>query len=140
MKLIIALMFLTTVAVAQELPARWDELVASDWPNALARSDSTCILPIGILEKHGPHAPMGCDLIYVRELAARVTASLGRYLLFDPRRHNFRGKRRTHVISSCLWMLNVIPMGPLRAYYLLSSLRKGGCRPWPPQPAPAAHG
>jgi creatinine amidohydrolase len=58
---------------AQELPARWDELTASDWPKALERSAATCILPIGILEKHGPHAPLGSDLIHVREWSARAT-------------------------------------------------------------------
>ncbi|MGZ5190635.1 MAG: creatininase family protein, partial [Flavisolibacter sp.] len=60
-------------ANAQNLPARWDELVASDWDKALERSNRTCILPIGILEKHGPHAPIGSDLIHVREWAARAT-------------------------------------------------------------------
>jgi creatinine amidohydrolase len=60
-------------AAQQPLPARWDELTASDWPRALERSAQTCILPIGILEKHGMHLPMGSDLIKVRELAARVT-------------------------------------------------------------------
>jgi len=55
------------------LPSRWDELVASDWANALKLSDSTCILPIGVLEKHGPHGPIGTDLIRVREYAARAT-------------------------------------------------------------------
>ncbi len=59
--------------MAQELHSRWDELVASDWPKALEKSAYTCILPIGILEKHGPHAPIGSDLIHVREWAARVT-------------------------------------------------------------------
>ena len=58
---------------AQQLHSRWDELVASDWPKALASSSKTCILPIGILEKHGPHAPIGSDLIHVREWAARAT-------------------------------------------------------------------
>src|SRR5947209_194831 len=58
---------------AQNLHSRWDELVASDWPKALASSSKTCILPIGILEKHGPHAPIGSDLIHVREWAARAT-------------------------------------------------------------------
>jgi creatinine amidohydrolase len=58
---------------AQELPPRWDELTASDWPKALERSAGTCILPIGILEKHGPHAPLGSDLIHVREWSARAT-------------------------------------------------------------------
>lgn len=58
---------------AQNLPARWDELVASDWDKAVEKSNRTCILPIGILEKHGPHAPIGSDLIHVREWAARAT-------------------------------------------------------------------
>ncbi|MBI3112549.1 MAG: creatininase family protein [Ignavibacteriales bacterium] len=59
---------------AQKLPARWDELTATDWPAALERSAYTCILPIGVLEKHGPHVPIGSDLIHVREWARRATA------------------------------------------------------------------
>jgi creatinine amidohydrolase len=60
---------------AQDIPARWDELVASDFPKALEKSSRTCILPIGILEKHGPHSPIGTDLIHVREWAAHVVKS-----------------------------------------------------------------
>jgi creatinine amidohydrolase len=60
-------------AFAQEVPARWDELTASDFPIALDKSSQTCILPFGILEKHGPHSPIGTDLIHVREWAARAT-------------------------------------------------------------------
>lgn len=60
-------------STAQKLPARWDEITASDWNNALNKSNRTCILPIGILEKHGPHVPIGSDLIRVREYAARAT-------------------------------------------------------------------
>ncbi|HET9315748.1 MAG TPA: creatininase family protein [Vicinamibacteria bacterium] len=60
-------------ATAADLPARWDELTASDWPRAMEESAATIVLPIGILEKHGPHAPMGSDLIHVREWAARAT-------------------------------------------------------------------
>src|SRR5262245_59567698 len=60
---------------AQELPARWDELTATDWPTALEKSARTAVLPIGILEKHGPHGPIGSDLIQVREIAARATKS-----------------------------------------------------------------
>ncbi|MGZ3838874.1 MAG: creatininase family protein [Flavisolibacter sp.] len=58
---------------AQKLPVRWEELTASDWSKALEASSKTCILPIGILEKHGPLAPMGSDLIQVREWASRAT-------------------------------------------------------------------
>src|SRR5580704_9221653 len=63
---------LSTYSFAQDIPARWDELVASDFPKALEKSHRTCILPIGILEKHGPHSPIGTDLIHVREWAAHA--------------------------------------------------------------------
>lgn len=53
--------------------SRWDELTESEWPKALKASNQTCILPIGILEKHGPHVPIGSDLIKVREWSARAT-------------------------------------------------------------------
>ena len=59
--------------MAQDIPSRWDELTASDWPKAMEKSSRTCILPIGILEKHGMHAPLGSDLIHVREWTARAT-------------------------------------------------------------------
>lgn len=68
-----ALIFFCLSTNAQQLHSRWDELTASDWPKALATSAHTCILPIGILEKHGPHVPIGSDLIQVREWAARAT-------------------------------------------------------------------
>lgn len=72
----VTVMFNATVSVrAQEIPARWDELTASDWPSALEKSARTAVLPIGILEKHGPHGPIGSDLIQVREVAARATKS-----------------------------------------------------------------
>lgn len=63
---------LAASAGAADLPARWDELTASDWPRALEQSARTCILPIGVLEKHGPHAPIGSDLIHAREWSLRA--------------------------------------------------------------------
>lgn len=71
--LIFALLFVCGYTYAQEVPARWDELTATDFPAALDKSSQTCILPFGILEKHGPHSPIGTDLIHVREWAARAT-------------------------------------------------------------------
>src|SRR6185312_16373381 len=65
--------FVCSYTFAQDIPARWDELTASDWQAALDKSQKVCILPIGILEKHGPHSPIGTDLIHVREWAARAT-------------------------------------------------------------------
>jgi creatinine amidohydrolase len=57
---------------AQELPVRWDELVASDWKKALELSKGTCLLPIGILEKHGPHVPIGSDLFHATYISREV--------------------------------------------------------------------
>jgi creatinine amidohydrolase len=66
------LLLVAPAAAAQDLPTRWDELTASDWSKALEKSHQTAILPIGILEKHGPHAPIGSDLIQSRDLVARA--------------------------------------------------------------------
>ena len=53
-------------AFAQSLNVHWEELTASDFQKALVQSQSTCVLPFGIVEKHGPHLPLGTDLINVR--------------------------------------------------------------------------
>lgn len=75
MRIFILLIFIliSFSSYTQDIPARWDELTASDWPLAMEKSNKTIILPIGVLEKHGPHAPMGSDLIHAREWAARIT-------------------------------------------------------------------
>ena len=73
MRLLFVFLALSLFSNAQDIPARWDELTAGDWPKALEKSSRTCILPIGILEKHGPQDPIGSDLIHVREWAGRAT-------------------------------------------------------------------
>lgn len=57
---------------AADLPVRYEELTAPDFIQAVARSQSTCIIPIGILEKHGPHLPLGTDLLDCREVSLRA--------------------------------------------------------------------
>ncbi|MGH9511261.1 MAG: creatininase family protein [Terriglobales bacterium] len=51
------------------LSTRWEELTAGDFRTAIERSQHTCLLPFGILEKHGPHLPIGTDLLNVRYAA-----------------------------------------------------------------------
>ena len=53
-------------------PVRYEELTAPDFVQAVARSGATCIIPLGILEKHGPHLPLGTDLIDCREVSLRA--------------------------------------------------------------------
>lgn len=72
MRILAVLLLISVNVLSQEIPSKWEELTASDWPEAMERSSKTIILPIGILEKHGPHAPMGSDLIHVRQLAKRA--------------------------------------------------------------------
>jgi len=62
----IAFLFVATLLQAQSLSVKWDELTAADFLSALQKSQNTCILPFGIIEKHGPHLPLGNDLINVR--------------------------------------------------------------------------
>ncbi len=51
------------------LSVQWEELTAGDFVHAVERAQGVCVLPFGILEKHGPHLPLGNDLINVRYAA-----------------------------------------------------------------------
>lgn len=62
------------VASAQEIPFRYEEITAPDFVKAVEKSAKTCIIPIGVMEKHGPHLPLGTDLYLSREYALRAAA------------------------------------------------------------------
>ena len=51
---------------------RWEEMTAGDFARAVKSTKGVCILPFGILEKHGEHLPLGEDIIAVQELAVRA--------------------------------------------------------------------
>ena len=55
--------------ISPKLSVHWEELTASDFREGIHRSQGTCLLPFGILEKHGPHLPLGTDLLDVRYAA-----------------------------------------------------------------------
>jgi creatinine amidohydrolase len=52
-----------------KLSVHWEELSAAEFTGAIARAQGTCLLPFGIMEKHGPHLPLGNDLLNVRYVA-----------------------------------------------------------------------
>lgn len=66
--LLLACLLLTSSFVfsQEKLSVKWEELTASDFIKAIDQAHNTCALPIGILEKHGPHMPIGTDLLNVR--------------------------------------------------------------------------
>ena len=61
-------------AQAQKLAAKWEELTAGDFVQAVHQSQGVCVLPFGILEKHGPHLPIGTDLLDVRYAVTNAVA------------------------------------------------------------------
>ncbi len=66
-------------------PARsvhWEELTAADFKSGIAQAQGTCLLPFGILEKHGPHLPLGNDLLNVRYVA--LNAAQQEYAIVFP--------------------------------------------------------
>jgi creatinine amidohydrolase len=66
---LIALFFAIAATASQAqsaLPAKWEELTGPDFIKAIHQSQGVCVLPFGIIEKHGPHLPLGTDLINVR--------------------------------------------------------------------------
>ncbi len=54
-------------AFAQDLPFRMEEITSPDFIKAVEKSSKTCIIPIGVMEKHGAHLPLGTDLYLARE-------------------------------------------------------------------------
>jgi creatinine amidohydrolase len=65
-----------------KLSVHWEELTAADFRTAIQQSQGTCLLPFGILEKHGPHLPLGTDLINVRYAA--LNAAQQEYAIVFP--------------------------------------------------------
>jgi len=84
MRKTLALIFLCACAAwpQTKLSVHWEELTAADFRTAISQSHGTCLLPFGILEKHGPHLPLGTDLLDVRHAA--LTAAQQEYAVVFP--------------------------------------------------------
>ncbi|MCD7977390.1 MAG: creatininase family protein [Tannerellaceae bacterium] len=65
-------MFSILSLTAQSLPVGWEELTAPDFTKAVSQSEGVCIVPMGVIEKHGPHLPLGTDVYTARELSRRA--------------------------------------------------------------------
>jgi creatinine amidohydrolase len=57
-----------------KLSTHWEELTGPDFRDAIQQAHGTCLLPFGILEKHGAHLPLGTDLLNVRYAALHAAA------------------------------------------------------------------
>ena len=41
----------------------WEDIISKDFPAAVEESNGVCVVPVGCLEKHGAHSPLGTDTI-----------------------------------------------------------------------------
>lgn len=64
------------------LSTHWEELTGPDFIKAIHQAQGTCLLPFGILEKHGAHLPLGTDLLNVRHVS--LTAAQQEYAVVFP--------------------------------------------------------
>jgi len=51
---------------------QWELLNWTDFKEAVKTCGGVCVLPLGVLEKHGPHAAIGTDLLAVHAVACRA--------------------------------------------------------------------
>jgi creatinine amidohydrolase len=63
----------TKPANTTALSPKWEELTGPDFIQAIHQSQGVCLLPFGILEKHGTQLPIGTDLINVRYATLQAT-------------------------------------------------------------------
>jgi creatinine amidohydrolase len=40
---------------------RWNEMTSPEFEEAVKKSEGVCLLPLGVIEKHGDHLPLGID-------------------------------------------------------------------------------
>lgn len=70
--LVVGVPVLPAARAQSPLSTHWEELTAADFVQAIDRAQGTCILPFGILEKHGPHLPLGTDLFDIRYISLQA--------------------------------------------------------------------
>ncbi len=56
--LFVSLVAACSIHGQSKLSVKWEELTAADFRDAIQLSKGVCLLPFGILEKHGPHLPL----------------------------------------------------------------------------------
>jgi creatinine amidohydrolase len=53
---------------------KWEELTAPDFVRARDAAARTVVVPLGVLEKHGNHLPVGTDMLFVTRIAEMAVA------------------------------------------------------------------
>src|ERR1700741_3643243 len=72
--LVFAVVCTATFHAQNKLSPKWEKLTAPDFREGIQQAKGTCLLPFGILEKHGQHLPLGTDLVNVRYASLQAVA------------------------------------------------------------------
>ena len=70
---ILSFLLFSFSAYCQNLSTAWEELTGPDFVLAVKKSEGVCIIPMGVIEKHGAHLPLGTDVYTSREVSRRAT-------------------------------------------------------------------
>ena len=70
--LILPLLLMAQQSNTTDLSYKMEELTSPKFAQAVSLSGGVCIIPLGIIEKHGPHLPLGSDMYESREAAFRA--------------------------------------------------------------------
>jgi creatinine amidohydrolase len=86
-KIMLALLLIASAIDAQQsgqssLSFKMEELTSPKFAKAVEAAGGVCLIPLGIIEKHGPHLPIGTDLYEAREIA--FTAASKEYAVVFP--------------------------------------------------------
>ena len=61
----------------------WENLREEEFKEAIEKSKGVCIVPVGCLEKHGQHLPVGTDVIHITGVA-KIAAQNEYAVVFPP--------------------------------------------------------
>lgn len=50
----------------------WEELTGDQFPEAVAKSEGVCLLPLSCIERHAHHLPLGTDMYIARDWCQRA--------------------------------------------------------------------
>ena len=75
--IVLTVLLFSTALIAQQvnpakLPYKMEDLTSPKFPKAVDLAGGVVVIPLGIIEKHGPHLPLGTDMIVAREKAFKA--------------------------------------------------------------------
>ncbi len=53
---------------------KWEELTSPEFTATVEACQGVCLVPMGVLEKHGDHLPLGIDVLHIMNVAERAAA------------------------------------------------------------------